>query len=110
MTNSETLAKVWFLMTENDCWYIDGNKVMVYPMQWEPYPHPSLYSRPIDGLSLYKLLRKGDWSVFLSDTDPIFMAMSINHETFNYKIERQEFDKFLGPRYKQELDWRKCGF
>ena len=101
-------------MPENDCWYIDGNKIRVYPMG----DGALNYSRPINGLSLYELLWRGDWhvyaSVYVSDTNPICIMIPTYRYVDIYNITRQEFDKFrryyCGVEHKQELDWRKCGF
>ena len=114
-------------MTENDCWYVDGNKVQVYPMADYMGEGMLNYSCPINGGVLYGLLRRNDWNVYVSYTNPICIMISTHGYVDIYSITRREFDKFLhyycgngflhycsvaddSCRHKQELDWRKCGF
>jgi hypothetical protein len=74
---------------------------------------PDNYTQ-INGSVLYGLLRRGNWYVFITNSSPVYIMMSTYDDVAFYKIELQEFNKFLhhycGSRYKQELDWRKCGF
>ena len=102
-------------------WHIGSNKIHVYHLNVDIggfFPVTAAivgYSILVDGSSLYELLRRGDWHVYVANTNPVCLMLSTHDVAVTfYKIELQEFNEFLyyycGARYQQELDWRKCGF
>jgi hypothetical protein len=91
-------------------WHVDGNQVNVCVV---PFTNLLDYSRLIDGAVLYGLLRRGDWTVYLTPGSMVGVMLSTYEEVHHYKMKESDFYTFVhyycGQKLR-ELDWRKCGF
>ena len=100
------------MYAETGHWIVDGNVVRVCVTDLVVITSAHT---PIDETALYGLLRRGEWIVYVSSTDPVCLMLAEMEYISFYKISRTALERFFdyyycGMKYQRELDWRKCGF
>lgn len=94
--------------SKHDFWMVGDNKVKVY------YIGPlTIDSNYIDGASLYGILRRGNWTVYITRSDPITIMLLEQGSVYIYKISTQELYLLLDyycSNGEVESDWIQNGF